>query len=202
MMTTTESKRVRKCHRPRNILTTGQVAKVCKVSVRTICNWMESGLLKGWRLPGSDDRRFLLSEVVSTMKKHQMDLGDLEQFSSPKCLIYGHVPDRLKEKLAPLFEEILCSECPFESGFLMAEKEPLLMLVGDAVGLAVTKAFARSVRKDSKKDYRVLAALLPEGESEVGPYIQSGYQFVYLFPHNHDEIIKEISTAMKNVVFR
>jgi excisionase family DNA binding protein len=37
--------------------TTSMIAKICKVSAKTVCNWIDKGKLKGYRLPGSQDRR-------------------------------------------------------------------------------------------------------------------------------------------------
>lgn len=38
-------------------LTIGQIAKLCCVAPRTVVGWVDSGELKGFRLPGSRDRR-------------------------------------------------------------------------------------------------------------------------------------------------
>lgn len=40
-----------------SILTTGIIAKLCGVAPRTATKWIDSGLLKGFRIPGSQDRR-------------------------------------------------------------------------------------------------------------------------------------------------
>ncbi len=37
--------------------TTGQVAKRLGVAPRTVCKWVDSGRLLGFKLPGSKDRR-------------------------------------------------------------------------------------------------------------------------------------------------
>ncbi len=52
--------------------TSGQAAKACGVCARTVIGWMDSGLLKGWRLPGSEDRRFLKSEVARFCQAHKI----------------------------------------------------------------------------------------------------------------------------------
>src|SRR5205823_90621 len=41
----------------KTIFTTGQVAKICKVAPRTVSKWFDSGRLRGYRIPGSQDRR-------------------------------------------------------------------------------------------------------------------------------------------------
>lgn len=39
------------------VFTTTEAGKVCGVSGRTIAKWFDAGRLKGYRLPGSSDRR-------------------------------------------------------------------------------------------------------------------------------------------------
>ena len=40
----------------KKVFTTGQVAKICKVAPRTVSKWFDSGRLRGYRIPGSQDR--------------------------------------------------------------------------------------------------------------------------------------------------
>jgi two-component system, OmpR family, response regulator RpaA len=37
--------------------TTGQVAKLCMVAPRTASKWIDTGLLEGYKVPGTKDRR-------------------------------------------------------------------------------------------------------------------------------------------------
>ena len=61
----------------REVFTTGQVAKLCRVSARTAAKWIDSGMLKGWRIPGGKDRRVSRSELVRFLNEHKMPLGEL-----------------------------------------------------------------------------------------------------------------------------
>ncbi|MEM9111882.1 MAG: helix-turn-helix domain-containing protein [Planctomycetota bacterium] len=56
--------------RQKDILTTGEVAKICNVAPRTVSKWFDSGQLKGYRIPGSKDRRIPVSQLVKFMKEH------------------------------------------------------------------------------------------------------------------------------------
>ncbi len=58
----------------RDVLTTGEVAKICNVAPRTVSKWFDSGQLKGYRIPGSKDRRIPVSELVRFMKEHGIPL--------------------------------------------------------------------------------------------------------------------------------
>lgn len=56
----------------KNVLTTGDVAKICNVAPRTVSKWFDNGQLKGYRIPGSKDRRIPLGELLRFMKAHNM----------------------------------------------------------------------------------------------------------------------------------
>ena len=56
----------------KKVLTTGEVAEVCNVASRTVGKWFDGGLLKGYRIPGSRDRRIPVAELVAFMKKYEM----------------------------------------------------------------------------------------------------------------------------------
>ena len=69
------------------VFTTGQVAKICKVAPRTVSKWFDSGRLKGYRIPGSQDRRIPRDSLIKFLKEHGMPLGDLEDEAMAKVLI-------------------------------------------------------------------------------------------------------------------
>ena len=54
----------------KDVLTTGEVAKICNVAPRTVSKWFDSGQLKGYRIPGSKDRRILMDELMRFMRAH------------------------------------------------------------------------------------------------------------------------------------
>jgi excisionase family DNA binding protein len=56
----------------KNVLTTGDVARICNVAPRTVSKWFDSGQLKGYRIPGSKDRRIPVSELARFLKANNM----------------------------------------------------------------------------------------------------------------------------------
>ncbi len=65
------------------VLTVGDVARICNVVSRTVVKWFDSGLLKGYKLPGSKDRRILPEDFIEFLKEHNMPYVEavLEEFS-------------------------------------------------------------------------------------------------------------------------
>ena len=58
-------------------LTTGQVARACGVASRTAAKWIDSGLLKGFKIPGSRDRRVAEADLLEFKKVHGIPLHAL-----------------------------------------------------------------------------------------------------------------------------
>jgi excisionase family DNA binding protein len=56
----------------KDVLTTGDVARLCHVTIRTVIKWYEQGRLEGYRLPGSRDRRFTRDAVVRFLSENDM----------------------------------------------------------------------------------------------------------------------------------
>src|SRR5579862_1715510 len=73
----------------KKVFTTGQVAKICKVAPRTVSKWFDSGRLRGYRIPGSQDRRIPREHLIRFLKEHGMPLGELEDEAVGKILIVG-----------------------------------------------------------------------------------------------------------------
>src|SRR5512140_1444860 len=48
----------------KDVLTTGEVAKICNVAPRTVSKWFDSGSLKGYKIPGSKDRRIPVAQLI------------------------------------------------------------------------------------------------------------------------------------------
>jgi len=63
---------------PNDVLTTGQVAKICNVAPRTVSKWFDTGHLRGYRIPGSRDRRIPVRQLVRFMRAHGIPLGELD----------------------------------------------------------------------------------------------------------------------------
>jgi len=55
-------------------LTTGQISILCKVAPKTVAKWIDTGRLKGYKLPSGGDRRAEKTEVLSFMKLHRLPI--------------------------------------------------------------------------------------------------------------------------------
>jgi excisionase family DNA binding protein len=72
----------------KTVFTTGEAAKICKVSQQTIIRCFDSGQLKGFRVPGSRFRRIPRDVLYKFMKENGIPTDALES-GKRKALIGG-----------------------------------------------------------------------------------------------------------------
>lgn len=65
------------------VFTTGQAAKICKVSQQTIIRCFDNGTLKGFRVPGSRFRRIPRDELFAFMKDNGIPMDAFEGGNGP-----------------------------------------------------------------------------------------------------------------------
>jgi excisionase family DNA binding protein len=142
----------------KEVLTTGEVAKLCHVTIRTVIKWFEKGHLKGYKIPGSRDRRFARDDVLQFMKEHGIPITDpsLDVNAKRRILV---VDD--EEAVLAILEEYLrqiglfewqTARNGYEAGLKTHAFRPHLLLIdynlGDTTGVQV----AESLRADGKFD--------------------------------------------------
>jgi len=184
----------------KDVLTTGEVAKICHVAPRTVSKWFDSGALHGYRIPGSKDRRIPLNQLIRFMKHHGMPLNGLMSGSS-RILIVDDEHD-----IVEVLEKILEDEAKYEveiarSGFsagLSAEKfKPHVILLE----MHLKDIDAREVAKAVKinPDLQLTKVIAMSGkmtEDELKALTQGGFDGYLKKPFHVRQVIEAIEDAM------
>jgi two-component system response regulator RpaA len=154
----------------KKVFTTGQVAKICKVAPRTVSKWFDSGRLKGYRIPGSQDRRIPREQLIKFLKEHGMPLGELEEEEWHKILIIGaekHFIDRLQE-LLPDSEDYKyqIANSGFEAGIMAQSFHPDTIIIDLSLGRSEALQIAANLRRDPAYETTLMIALASEDEAD------------------------------------
>jgi excisionase family DNA binding protein len=162
----------------KKVFTTGQVAKICQVAPRTVSKWFDSGRLRGYRIPGSQDRRIPREQLIRFLKENGMPLGALEEEGWHKILIVGAEPlfiERLKELLTEEDDyKYELAHSGFEAGMQANEFRPDTIIIDLAMGRGEGLSIAANLRrKDEHKETLIIAMASedepnPEGLTEYG----------------------------------
>lgn len=116
----------------KDVLTTGEVARLCNVAPRTVSKWFDSGQLRGYRIPGSKDRRIPLQHLIRFMKTHGIPLNGLEP-DQVRVLIVD-ADEELTHLLRKSLSEkqgyaVLTARSAFEAGACLQEFHPTIVLI-------------------------------------------------------------------------
>ena len=87
----------------KKVFTTGEAAKVCKVSQQTIIRCFDSGRLNGFRVPGSRFRRIPRDELIRFMRENEIPLAAIGSVLK-RILVVDDEPEILS-LITDLFEE-------------------------------------------------------------------------------------------------
>lgn len=155
----------------RTIFTTGQVAKICKVAPRTVSKWFDSGRLRGYRIPGSQDRRIPREHLIRFLKEHGMPLGELEDEAMGKLLLVGvesTVRHALLDMIAPEDFKVEVAASGFEAGIQAESLHPDCVVVDFSMGRHEAMMIAQNLRKNQDYADAVLVALLSDEDTASG----------------------------------
>jgi len=155
----------------RTIFTTGQVAKICKVAPRTVSKWFDSGRLRGYRIPGSQDRRIPREHLIRFLKEHGMPLGELEDEAMGKILLVGAemmVRSSLQDTMANDDFKIEIAASGFEAGIQAESLHPDCVVVDFIMGRNEALMIAQNLKKNPEYADTVLIGLLSDDDNAAG----------------------------------
>ena len=183
----------------KNVLTTGDVAKICHVAPRTVSKWFDKGQLKGYRIPGSRDRRIPVSELVRFMKMHNMPTDALP-IGKTRVLIVdadGESAESLGQLLAETADyEIETVGTTFETGLVAQKFSPHVMIISLLSGDIDAAEICKSVRGDDDLQAVKLIALANHLEdAEQSALLQKGFDGYISKNTPIEEIVRNIEQA-------
>jgi excisionase family DNA binding protein len=139
----------------KTVYTTGEAAKICKVSQQTIIRCFDNGQLKGFRVPGSRFRRIPRDILYKFMKDNGIPTDALES-GKRKALVVDD--DReLVELIRDVLEgdgrfEVRTVNNGFDAGMMVKEYRPDIIVLDVMLPDINGREVCQRVRSDSNLD--------------------------------------------------
>jgi two-component system OmpR family response regulator len=139
----------------KTVFTTGEAAKICKVSQQTIIRCFDSGQLKGFRVPGSRFRRIPRDQLYAFMRDNGIPTDALDS-GKRKILVVDDDQD-LVELISDALErdgrfDIRTVNNGFGAGMLIKEFRPDLVVLDIMLPDINGKEVCNLVRSDKTMD--------------------------------------------------
>jgi len=184
----------------KDVLTTGEVAKICNVAPRTVSKWFDSGALHGYRIPGSKDRRIPLNQLIRFMKQHGMPLNGL----MTGCTRVQIVDD--EADIVEVLEKILENEAKYEvevarsvfDAAVTAEKfRPHVILLDMHLRDVDGREVCKQVKSNSDLQLtKVIAMSGKMSEEELKGLLGNGFDGFLKKPFHVRQVIESIEDAV------
>jgi excisionase family DNA binding protein len=184
----------------KNVLTTGDVARICNVAPRTVSKWFDSGQLRGYRIPGSKDRRIPLTELLRFMKQHNIPTSELTLVGTTRILIVDNSASRaasLAEKLkAQNHYDVQTVSSEIETGITASKFSPHVLLINvlakDIDGTAISRTIKAS---EDLQTIKVIALCNKYTEAEANALLRKGFDG-FVRSDDVSEVIRKIEDVI------
>ena len=180
----------------KTVFTTGEAAKICKVSQQTIIRCFDSGQLKGFRVPGSRFRRIPREALYRFMKENSIPTDALES-GRRRILV---VDD--DQAVVDLITEVLAGDARFESkyvnngfgaGMLAKEYHPDLIILDVMLPDINGQAVCELIRGDATmSDIKIICISGMVEEDKIAELKASGADDFLHKPLDIDELLRRI----------
>lgn len=161
-------------------LTSGQVAALMSVAPRTVSKMMERGELVGYRIPGSEDRRFYLDTVLGLMRDCGMRI-DPQLDDTPDVICYGCSVD---------LPQVVGYTTPLELGLYLGKTFRLrIAFVGDSNGIIEMYKVIDSI-KAYQPNATIVALYSSDKAGSMGSHDNADMRF--LLPTDVDKMLEKV----------
>jgi excisionase family DNA binding protein len=139
----------------KTVFTTGEAAKICKVSQQTIIRCFDSGQLKGFRVPGSRFRRIPREQLYAFMRDNGIPTDALE--SGKRKVLIVDDDQELVELIVDVLDkdgrfEVRTVNNGFDAGMMVKEYHPDLIVLDVMLPDINGKEVCQRVRSDKSMD--------------------------------------------------
>jgi len=144
----------------KTVFTTGEAAKICKVSQQTIIRCFDNGQLKGFRVPGSKFRRIPREALYKFMRDNNIPTDALES-GKRKVLLVDDDPEVVDTINRALQDdgrfEVRIATNGFDAGMMVKEYRPDLLVLDVMLPDINGKEVCHRVRADpAMEDVRIV----------------------------------------------
>jgi excisionase family DNA binding protein len=177
----------------KTVFTTGEAAKVCKVSQQTIIRCFDNGQLKGFRVPGSRFRRIPREALYKFMKDNGIPTDALESGKRKVLLVDDDA--ELVELMTKVLEEdgrfeVRIASNGFDAGMMVKEYRPDLIVLDVMLPDINGKEVCHRVRADTTlEDVRILCISGMIEEDKIQELRLSGADDFLHKPFDIEELI-------------
>ena len=179
------------------------MAKICNVAPRTVSKWFDSGQLRGYRIPGSKDRRIPINALIRFMKQPNIPMDGLASGRTRVLIVDGEaeVVEVLEKVLGEQANyEVRCVATGFAAGLECEKFRPHVMLMDIHLADVDGQDVQRNIRENPDLQLTKIIAMsgrLTDGQANQ--LLVTGFDGFLRKPFNVRQVIEAIEDAVAMV---
>jgi excisionase family DNA binding protein len=187
--------------RMKTVFTTGEAAKICKVSQQTIIRCFDNGQLKGFRVPGSRFRRIPREALYKFMKDNGIPTDALESGKRKVLLVDDDA--ELVDLMSKVLDEdgrfeVRIASNGFDAGMMVKEYRPDIIVLDVMLPDINGKEVCHRVRADTTlEDVRILCISGMIEEDKIQELRLAGADKFLHKPFDIEELIDEMCSLLE-----
>jgi excisionase family DNA binding protein len=185
----------------KTVFTTGEAAKICKVSQQTIIRCFDNGQLKGFRVPGSRFRRIPREALYKFMKDNGIPTDALESGKRKVLLVDDDA--ELVDLMSKVLDEdgrfeVRIASNGFDAGMMVKEYRPDIIVLDVMLPDINGKEVCHRVRADTTlEDVRILCISGMIEEDKIQELRLAGADKFLHKPFDIEELIDEMCALLE-----
>jgi excisionase family DNA binding protein len=185
----------------KTVFTTGEAAKICKVSQQTVIRCFDSGQLKGFRVPGSRFRRIPREHLFAFMRENGIPTDALESGKRKILVVDDDV--ELVELITDVLDrdgrfEVRSANNGFDAGMMVKDYKPDLIVLDVMLPDINGKEVCQRVRNDKTMDsVQIICISGMVEDDKVDGLRQAGANDFMRKPFEVDRLIERICQLLE-----
>jgi excisionase family DNA binding protein len=184
----------------KEVYSTGEAAKICRVSQQTVIRCFDAGKLQGFYVPGSRFRRIPRDALVKFMKENGIPLSNLDS-GKKKVLVVDDEPE-IVEMLVDALQrdgrfEVKTASCGYDAGILTQQFQPDIIVLDYMLQDINADAVTKAIRSNpSLEDTRIIIISGMIEDDKVQGLYELGVHAYLRKPFQIDTLINKIAELL------
>lgn len=184
----------------KEVYSTGDAAKICRVSQQTIIRCFDSGKLQGFYVPGSRFRRIPRESLIKFMKENGIPLTNLD--STKKKVLVVDDEAEIVDLLVDVLNrdgrfEVKTAACGYDAGLLTQQFHPDVIVLDYMLPDINANVVCKTIRSNpSLEDIRIIIISGHIEDDIVKGLTELGIDAYMRKPFNLDELVGKIADLL------
>lgn len=183
-------------------LTSGEIAEYCDVNLRTVIRWLESGKLKGFKLPGRGNNRVLVADFIEFLERHDMPIPNalMSQAKQSILIVDDELPvaKSIQRVARRAGYDTFIATGGFQAGMMLSQHQPTVMTLDLSMPGMDGYSVIQYTREESKSKALKIIVISALDDNSLNKALELGADAALTKPFSNHDLTELFEKFMEN----